>query len=55
MEQVFRDHVQPAGKPTLSGFLIGHYSPNFTVPIGAIGTMNTYKKSLLLEESGVSA
>ncbi|MET3291384.1 UNVERIFIED_CONTAM: muramoyltetrapeptide carboxypeptidase [Brevibacillus sp. OAP136] len=55
LEQVFIDHIQPAGKPVLSGFLIGHCSPNFAIPIGAQGTMNTYKKSLLLEESGVRA
>lgn len=53
LEQVFTDHVVPAGKPTMSGFLIGHCSPNFAVPIGAWGTINTYKKSFIVEESGV--
>ncbi len=54
LDQVFRDHILPSGKPTLSGFKIGHCSPNFAVPIGGLGTINTYQKTLIVEESGVS-
>jgi muramoyltetrapeptide carboxypeptidase len=53
LEEVFRDHIVSAGKPTLSGFSIGHCSPNLAVPIGVEGVIDTYSRTFLIEEAGV--
>lgn len=53
LDQVFEDHIIPAGKPTLSGFKIGHCSPTLAVPIGVEARMSTYEKSLICLELGV--
>ncbi|GAA4715157.1 S66 peptidase family protein [Brevibacillus fulvus] len=53
LEQVFADHVVPAGKPTLLGFRIGHCSPNLAVPFGVKARLSTTNKSLTIEEAGV--
>ncbi|MBD0383224.1 S66 peptidase family protein [Paenibacillus sedimenti] len=55
LEQIFNDHIVSAGKPTLSGFKIGHCSPNIAVPIGIVAKMSTYDKSLVCMEPGVEA
>ncbi|MFC5449405.1 S66 peptidase family protein [Paenibacillus aestuarii] len=55
LEQIFHDHIVSAGKPTLSGFKIGHCSPNIAVPIGIEARMSTYEKLLVCAESGVEA
>ncbi|TVY08597.1 S66 peptidase family protein [Paenibacillus cremeus] len=55
LEQIIQDHVVSAGKPTLSGFKIGHCSPNIAVPVGIEATMSTYEKSLVCTEPGVEA
>jgi muramoyltetrapeptide carboxypeptidase len=55
LEQIFHDHIVSAGKPTLSGFKIGHCSPNIAVPIGIEARMSTYDKSLECREPGVEA
>jgi muramoyltetrapeptide carboxypeptidase len=51
LEEVFKDHIVPAGKPTLGGFSIGHCSPNLAVPIGVNAIIDTYTKTLTIEES----
>ncbi|WP_303740649.1 S66 peptidase family protein [Lutispora saccharofermentans] len=35
IEEIIEDIVVPCGKPILSGYKIGHCTPNITVPIGA--------------------
>jgi muramoyltetrapeptide carboxypeptidase len=55
LEQIFNDHIVSAGKPTLSGFKIGHCSPNIALPIGIEARMSTYDKSLECIEPGVEA
>jgi muramoyltetrapeptide carboxypeptidase len=55
LEQIIDDHIVSAGKPTLSGFKIGHCSPNIAVPIGIEARMCTYDKSLECKEPGVEA
>jgi muramoyltetrapeptide carboxypeptidase len=55
LEEIFNDHIASAGKPTLSGFKIGHCSPNIAVPIGITARMSTYKKLLACTEPGVEA
>lgn len=54
LEQIFHDHIVPAGKPALGGFKIGHCFPNVAVPIGTMARMSTFEKSLYIE-SGVEA
>lgn len=51
--QVFQDHVSSSGKPAMGGFRIGHCTPNLAVPIGAAASMNTFEKTLRIEEPGV--
>lgn len=53
LEEIVQDHIQPAGKPTLSGFKVGHCSPNITIPVGVQATLDTVGKCLRIEESGV--
>jgi muramoyltetrapeptide carboxypeptidase len=55
LEQIFNDHIVSSGKPTLSGFKIGHCSPNIAVPIGIEARLCTYDKSLECKEPGVEA
>lgn len=55
LEEIFNHHIVPARKPTLSGFKIGHCSPNIAVPIGAGARMSTYEKVLASTEPGVEA
>jgi muramoyltetrapeptide carboxypeptidase len=55
LEQIFNDHIVSSGKPTLSGFKIGHCSPNIAVPIGIEARMCTNDKSLECKEPGVEA
>jgi muramoyltetrapeptide carboxypeptidase len=53
LEDIFNDHVASAGKPTLSGFKIGHCSPNIAIPVGVDAIIDTSSKTLTLLESGV--
>ncbi|SEB52379.1 LD-carboxypeptidase [Paenibacillus sp. GP183] len=55
LEQIIDDQIVSAGKPTLSGFKIGHCSPNIAVPIGIEARLCTYDKSLECKEPGVEA
>ncbi|MFD0696161.1 LD-carboxypeptidase [Paenibacillus sp. GCM10027628] len=54
LEQIFNDHIVSAGKPTLSGFKIGHCSPNIAVPIGIAARMSTFDKVLECTEPGIA-
>lgn len=38
--QVWRDRLLPLGVPVLSGWLSGHCSPNLTLPLGALVTLD---------------
>lgn len=55
LEEIFKEHIVSAGKPTLSGFKIGHCSPNIAVPLGIGARMSTYEKLLACTEPGVEA
>ncbi|MEC0226384.1 S66 peptidase family protein [Paenibacillus alba] len=55
LEEIFNDHIVSAGKPTLSGFKIGHCSPHIAVPMGIRARMSTYEKVLACTEPGVEA
>lgn len=53
LEEIFNDHVAPAGKPTLSGFKIGHCSPNIAIPVGVEARIDTHSKTVIGLEAGV--
>ncbi len=46
LKEVFQDYIAAAGKPALSGFNIGHCSPNIAVPVGAQAVLDADKNSL---------
>jgi muramoyltetrapeptide carboxypeptidase len=35
LEEIFNDHIKPLGIPAWSGAMIGHQTPQWTVPVGA--------------------
>lgn len=45
-EEVIYDYLAPLGKPALSGFLIGHCQPNFSVPLGVAALLDADRKQL---------
>lgn len=49
LEDVFEEYLTVLHKPVLSGFLIGHCSPNFSVPLGTHAKLSTEKKQLIIE------
>lgn len=53
LKEIIEDYIVPESKPALSGFQIGHSSPNIAIPIGAEGMLDTEKKQLMIEP-GVS-
>ncbi|MCZ8512672.1 LD-carboxypeptidase [Paenibacillus filicis] len=53
LEQLLQEYIVPAGKPALSGFKIGHCSPNIAVPLGIEARMSTAEKLLECVEPGV--
>ncbi|WP_175989374.1 LD-carboxypeptidase [Bacillus sp. Marseille-Q1617] len=52
LDQLFEEHIKPADKPAMKGFLIGHSSPCLAIPVGSVGRMNTKEKTLIVE-SGI--
>lgn len=52
LDQLFDEHIKPANKPSMKGFLIGHSSPCLGIPIGSVGRLNTIGKTLIVE-SGI--
>jgi len=53
LAEVFDDYFKPLSQPVISGFRIGHCTPNLAIPIGALGRINTNKKTFTIEEPGV--
>lgn len=53
LAEVFDDYLRPLPIPVISGFRIGHCSPNLAIPIGALARINTYDKTFTVEEPGV--
>jgi muramoyltetrapeptide carboxypeptidase len=50
LDEVVEDHVLSAGKPTVSGLLIGHCSPNYAIPVGLGATLDAERKTLSIDE-----
>ncbi len=53
LEQVFNDRLSNLGIPVLSGVMIGHIKDIATIPVGAVATLDTKKKRLILTEAAV--
>ncbi|WP_236251255.1 S66 peptidase family protein [Bacillus sp. NSP9.1] len=49
LKELIEDYIVPEGKPALSGFKIGHSSPNIAVPIGAEAVLDADRKQLTIE------
>ena len=43
LEEVFRELIVPAGKPTMSGVVCGHCSPSMALPMGRLFKMDADK------------
>lgn len=48
-DQVFKTYFSSSGKPAMSGFMIGHCRPNFSVPLGTEALLDTEKKQLWIQ------
>ncbi len=55
MRQVIEEVVLPAGKPVLSGYMIGHCSPKVTIPLGVTATIDADKGLFTIEEAALTA
>jgi muramoyltetrapeptide carboxypeptidase len=53
VEQVLRDRLANLDIPVLSGVMIGHIDDLATIPVGALATLDTRTKRLVLEEEAV--
>jgi muramoyltetrapeptide carboxypeptidase len=53
VEQVLRDRLANLDIPVLSGVMIGHIEDLATIPVGALATLDTHTKRLVLEEEAV--
>jgi len=53
VEQVLRDRLGSLNIPVLSGVMIGHIEDLATIPVGAIATLDTSTKRLVLEKTAV--
>ncbi|WP_114324974.1 S66 peptidase family protein [Candidatus Colwellia aromaticivorans] len=53
VEQVLRDRLASLNIPVLSGVMIGHIEDLATIPVGALATLDTSTKRLVLEEKAV--
>ncbi|UOY92676.1 LD-carboxypeptidase [Ectobacillus sp. JY-23] len=54
MEEIVYTHIVPYGIPILSGFPIGHCTPNIGIPLGSYATMNGQSRTLTIEPGVIS-
>ncbi|WP_028975527.1 S66 peptidase family protein [Sporolactobacillus terrae] len=48
-QEVFHTYLGGLGKPAVSGFLIGHCAPNFSVPLGVDALLDADRKQLWIQ------
>ncbi|MCM3781453.1 LD-carboxypeptidase [Neobacillus mesonae] len=46
LEEVINHYITKAARPAMTGFCIGHGSPNIAVPLGATAVLDTHLKTL---------
>jgi muramoyltetrapeptide carboxypeptidase len=54
IEQVLRDRLADLGIPVIRGLMIGHIEDMATIPLGAVATLDTSIKKLVLQQTAVS-
>ena len=55
IRQVIEEVVLPAGKPVVSGYMIGHCSPKVTIPLGVMATLDADKGLLVIDEAALAS
>ena len=53
-EEIFADHLAPLGVPAWHGAMIGHAQPQWTLPVGAMVTIDASLGTVAMTESGVT-
>jgi muramoyltetrapeptide carboxypeptidase len=54
LEEIFDDHIRPLGVPAWSGAMIGHQTPQWTLPEGIEVEIDSTKGSIRMTEPAVS-
>jgi muramoyltetrapeptide carboxypeptidase len=54
IRQVIEEVVLPAGKPVLSGYMIGHCSPKASIPLGVMATLDADKGFFSVDEAALT-
>ncbi|CAN5411656.1 LD-carboxypeptidase [soil metagenome] len=53
LEEIFADHIKPLGVPAWSGAMIGHQTPQWTVPVGMDVEIDAEKGTIAMAEPAV--
>jgi muramoyltetrapeptide carboxypeptidase len=53
LEEIFEDHIRPLGVPAWSGAMIGHQTPQWTVPVGAEVEIDAARGTIQMLEPAV--
>jgi muramoyltetrapeptide carboxypeptidase len=54
LEEIFNDHIKPLGVPAWSGAMIGHQTPQWTLPVGLDVEVDAEKGTIAMTEPGVA-
>lgn len=54
LAEIFNDHIKPLGVPAWSGAMIGHQTPQWTLPEGIDVEIDAAKGTIVMTEPGVS-
>jgi muramoyltetrapeptide carboxypeptidase len=53
LEEIFEDHIRPLGVPAWAGAMIGHQTPQWTVPVGIDVEIDAGKGTIVMTEPAV--
>ncbi|HVL68065.1 MAG TPA: LD-carboxypeptidase [Vicinamibacterales bacterium] len=53
LEEILADHIRPLGIPAWFGAMVGHQTPQWTVPVGAEASIDAVKGTITLVEPAV--
>ena len=53
LEEILADHIKPLGVPAWFGAMIGHQTPQWTVPVGVDATIDATRGTITLNEAAV--
>ena len=54
LEEIFADHIKPLNVPAWSGAMIGHQTPQWTLPVGAEVQIDAAKGTITMVEPAVA-